>query len=222
MRRAMHEARRAGRLLLMVAALVPAVAAAQFQELENAGPVTAVQERSFRLMNEIDLGGGVLPLDPFTKGLYAYAAYGFHFTDWFGWQVRGGYVYSARTDLRMQLERDFGQPPTAFEQIQFFAGSDAVWTPFYGKVSVVNRFVIHGEFFLLAGGTVFRFSHDAGLGLRPAVNLGGGLRIFLSRYFSVRFDVGDNIVIPLGNKAKGLGNVLSVTLSLGINLGATE
>lgn len=209
-------------MLLAVGLLAPVAALAQ--ELEAPGSVSAVQERWFRLQHEIDLSVGVLPLDPFSKGLYAQAGYTVHFTDAFAWQVvRGAYVYSAKTDLRTQLERDFGILPNAFEEILFFAGTDLMWTPLYGKLSVLNRWMVHGELFLMAGATVFKFTNDPGLfSLRPGVSVGGGARIFVTQYFSVRLDVTDNVVVPIGAKATGIGNVVTITLNLAFNFGATE
>jgi outer membrane beta-barrel protein len=199
--------------------LVPAAALAQVEELENPGSVSAIQERAYRMQHELDLAVGILPLDAFYKGLYVQVGYVYHFTDSFAWQVgRGSYVYSARTGLREQLERDFGVLPTTFEEVQFSVGSDLMWKPFYGKLTVLNRAVVHGEVYFLLGATLFKFTNA----FRPAVNLGGGGRIFVSKYVSFRFDVTDAVVLPTGGGATGLLNVLTMTLSLGVNFGSTE
>ncbi len=199
--------------------LVPAAALAQVEELENPGSVSAIQERAYRMQHELDLAAGILPLDAFYKGLYVQVGYVYHFTDTFAWQVgRGSYVYSARTGLREQLERDFGVLPTTFEEVQFSVGSDLMWKPFYGKLTVLNRAVVHGEVYFLLGATLFKFTNA----FRPAVNLGGGGRIFVSKYVSFRFDVTDAVVLPTGGGATGLLNVLTMTLSLGVNFGSTE
>ncbi len=195
------------------------------QDPEEFGGVTAVQERAYRMMHEIDVSVGVLPLDPFSKGLYAQGSYTAHFTDFFAWQVaRGGYAYTVKTSLRSQLERDFGVLPPAFEEIQFFVGSDALFKPFYGKLSVVDKWDLHFEVFFIVGVTVFKFNvPDVALGraFRPGVNLGLGGRLFLSKVLSLRLDVTDNVVIPLG-AGQNISNVMAMTLSLGINIGATE
>ena len=93
-----------------------------------------------------------------------------------------------------------------------------IWKPFYGKFSVLNKSVVHAEVFLLLGATLFKFTNA----FRPGVNLGGGVRIFLSRYVSFRLDVTNNVVIPIGGGSTNLTNVMTMTLSLGINFGATE
>jgi outer membrane beta-barrel protein len=199
--------------------LVPAVSFAQTQDLENPGTVSAVQDRAYRMQHELDLSVGVLPLDAFYKGLFAQVSYTAHFSDTFAWQVgRAAYTYAAKTGLREQLERDFGVLPTAFEEVQFFFGTDIIWKPFYGKISVMNKSVVHAEVFLLLGATLFKFTNA----FRPGVNLGGGLRVFLSRWVSFRLDVTDNVVIPVGGGSTNFTNVMTMTLALGINFGATE
>lgn len=195
------------------------------QDADEARAVSAVQERAYRMMHEVDVSVGVLPLDPFSKGLFAQAGYTAHFSDFFAWEIaRGGYAYTAKTSLRSQLERDFGQLPTAFEEIRFFVGSDVLFKPFYGKLSIADKWDLHGELFFILGVTVFNFNvpDDAlGRAFRPGVNLGIGGRVFLSKVLSLRFDVTDNVVIPLA-AGQNVTNVMSMALSLGINIGATE
>ncbi len=207
------------RTLIGLCLLFPAVSAAQMEELENPGSVSAIQNRAFRMQHELDLSIGVLPLDAFYKGLYAQVSYTAHFSDSLAWQVgRAAYVYSAKTGLREQLERDFGVLPTAFEEVQYFFGSDVLWKPFYGKLAVLNKWVLHGEAFLLVGGTLFKFTNA----FRPGVNIGGGARIFFTRNLSIRLDVTNNVVIPLGQGSTTLTNVMAISLSLGVNFNATE
>ncbi len=207
------------RAILVLSLMAPLVAFAQAEELENPGTVSAVQERAYRMQHELNLSIGILPLDAFYKGLYAQVGYAFHFTDSFAWQVgRGAYVYSARTGLRDQLERDFNVLPTNFEEVQFFVGSDLIWKPLYGKLSVLNKYVVHGEVYLLVGATIFKFTSA----FRPGINLGIGGRLFLSKYASLRLDVTENLVLPTGGAAKTFANVMTITLGLGINFGGTE
>ena len=115
------------------------------------------------------------------------------------------------------MERDFGQLPTAFEEIRFFVGSDVLFKPFYGKLSVVDKWVLHGELFFILGVTVFNFNvpDDAlGRAFRPGVNLGIGGRVFLSKVLSLRLDVSDNVVIPLA-AGQNVTNVMAMALLAG-------
>ncbi len=190
------------------------------QELENPGVTSAVQDRPFRLRHELDLWVGTLPLDAFYVGVYAQLGYVYHFTERFAWQVgRGAYGLPARTSLRAELERTFGVQPTAIEEVQFFVGSDVLWKPLYGKLALLNRFVVHGEVHLLAGATLFRFTNS---GFRPAINLGGGGRIFVNQYVSFRLDLTHNLVIPTGGGSTTLGNVMTINFALALNFGGDD
>ena len=207
------------RALVVAVGLLSSLSFAQVEELENPGSVSAIQDRAYRMQHELNLSVGVLPLDAFFKGIYAQVGYTFHFSDTFAWQIgRAAYAYPVMTGLREQLQRDFGVLPTARDVVEYFVGSDLMWTPFYGKMSVLNKSVVHGEMFFLLGATLFKFTNA----FRPGVNLGGGGRIFVSRWVSFRIDLTDTIVVPTGGGANNLFNVMTATLSLAVNFGGTE
>lgn len=206
------------RALLVLSLLAPTAALAQLQELENPGTVSAIQERAYRMQHELGLSIGLLPQDAFYKGLTVKGAYGFHFTDYFAAQGYFSYSYNLSTSLRQQLERDFGVLPTAFDEVQFFFGGDLLWKPLYGKLAVMNRSVIHGEVFLMLGGAGFKFTNT----FRPGVNIGGGGRWFISQYVSLRLDLTNYIVLPVGGGSTTFTNVLALNLTLALNFGASE
>lgn len=207
--------------LLLLLSLVPGLAFAQAEALENPGTVAAVQDRLYRMNHELLLGVGVLPADAFYKGYYAGLSYTYHFTDSFAWQVgRGAYSYNVETGLRSQLERDFGVAPTAnaFEdEVQWMVGSDLMWSPIYGKTSILNSKVIHFEAFLLGGATVFKLNRDGGF--RPGANVGLGVRVFRSDTISFRLDVTNNFVFT---GASRVINIPTIQLATALNFGATE
>lgn len=207
--------------VVAVVLLVPGVSMAQLEELENPGSVAAIQNRAYRMQHELALSVGVLPADAFNKGLFAQVSYTAHFTDSFAWMVgRGAYNLVIPTGLREQLQRDFNALPTNpdFDAVQFFVGSDLMWSPFYGKLAVLNKSVLHGEAFFLLGATLFKFTQV----FRPGINWGGGVRLFASQWVSFRLDVTDDVVLPIGGAATGILNVVAINLSLAINFGGTE
>ncbi len=206
------------RALSLVFALLPTLAFAQLEELQNPGSVLAVQERAFRMNHELSLGIGVLPLDAFYKGYTAQVAYTFHFTDTFAWQIgRFAYSYNVDTGLKSQLLTQYGVLPTAFSEVQWIAGSDIVWSPFYGKWSFLNRSVIHFEGFFLIGVSVLDLTNQTGVPFKPGLNVGLGARVFSSKHVSFRLDVTDNVVF-----VNPIMNVPTLQLSAAINIGATE
>lgn len=212
---------------LLLLCLAPMIAAAQIEELENPGRVSAVQDRAFRMNHELALGLGVLPLDAFYKGFFAQVGYTFHFTDHFAWQVgRGAYSYNVNTSLRDQLERQFSVHPTAFDTVNWMVGSDLVWSPWYGKMAFLNRSVAHFEVYLMGGLSVMRLTlGSVTLGVesgsasvfRPAANIGIGFRLFANRLVSWRLDLTDNVVV-----SQTVFNAPTVQLSAALNFGASE
>ncbi|MBL8953330.1 MAG: outer membrane beta-barrel domain-containing protein [Myxococcaceae bacterium] len=198
-------------VLLAAFVLTPGAALAQ-SELENPGSVSAIQERAFRMSTEFNLAIGVLPLDAFTKQVYGQVSFVYHFTDYFAWQVgRGAYGYNWSTGLKAQLEKDYGVLPTTIDVIQFFVGSDLMFSPFYGKAAILNRAVIYYEAYLLVGVSVFKYTNA----FRPAANIGGGIRIFQNKYVSYRLEVTDNIVIKERPE-----QVMQINLMLALNFGS--
>ena len=198
--------------------LSSAVSSAQNSELENPGAVAAIQKRPFSMSFEFNpVVVGTLPLDAFYKSYYLAGGVVVHFSDFLGWQVgRGGYSFNVSTGLRDQLEREFGVLPTANDEINWFVGSDVMLKPFYGKSSVLNTWVLHYEAYFLIGASLFKYTVG---GFQPAINLGGGIRLFQTRYVSYRLDITDNIVI---NSRLRLNQVIAIQLMLGLNFGSGE
>lgn len=206
------------RTLAACAVLAALPSFAQTPEDEPGAP-QAVQERAYKMMHEVDFTAGVLPLDPFTKGLFVGGGYVAHFSDFFAWEVaRGGYSFALKTELRNQLERDFGILPTAFDAAQFFAGSNVLFKPFYGKLSVADRWVVHAEVFFMLGGTFFKYTAPTDFRVGPT--LGVGARLFFNKTLSLRFNLDEHILIS--TRDLKVTNVMGLSLSLGINIGATE
>jgi outer membrane beta-barrel protein len=177
------------------------------------GANQAIQERAYRLTYEIAAAAGLMPVDPYTKQVHVGGVMALHFSDAIAWQVRGGYAFSWASSLRQQLERDFNVISTAFSPVQFFAGTEILFKPFYGKSAVANRFVIHYEAYIEAGATVFKYTNA----FRPAVDVGGGFRIFQNKVLSYRLELVDSIVLT-----GGLTNALSINLLLCLNIGSSE
>ena len=207
---------------LLAVCLLPAMALAQSDVLENPGTVSAVQDRTFRMSHELTLSVGVLPLDAFYKGVTAQVGYTYHFTDSFAWTIgRGLYSYNLNTGLKNQLEKQFGVLPTAFPEVQYMLGSDLVWSPIYGKGAWLNATVTHFEAFGVLGLSVLNLVNGvsgASFNFSPAVNVGLGARIFSGKHVSYRLDFTDNIVISKDR----IFNVPTIQLSAAFNFGSNE
>jgi len=146
----------------------------------------AVQDRRHVPTHEFTIWGGTLPVDAFTKGVTVSGAYTVHFSDLFAWEaVQFTYSFPFDTPLKGQLEA-LPQPvaPTPFEVTEFYGTSNFVFTPFYGKSTVMNDSLIRHEFSLLAGGGVGRMT----LSTRAVANYGATFRLFAGKSVSFRLD----------------------------------
>jgi outer membrane beta-barrel protein len=201
-------------LLLVLALLAPVAASAD--EAQEAGRLVAIQQRKFRLAHELELGGMFEPLDAFTKGVALEGSYTLHLDDAWSWEVlRGGYVARLDTGLHAQLLNEFGVEPTKFESLQYYVSSNILYAPLYGKFALRNASVVHVEAFLVAGGALGRFSSV----YAAAPELGVGVRVFLSRALSVRFDARDAYFL---GRRLDQNNKLFLSLGLSLNLGGNE
>jgi outer membrane beta-barrel protein len=202
---------------LLCALLLACLAAPLAASAQESGKLVAIQQRKYRMGVELELGGMFEPIDAFSKGLAPEGSLTLHFDDDWGWEVlRGGYVARLNTSLRTQLERDFGVDPTAFDSLQYYASSNLIFSPLYGKFALRNSSLVHMQAFLSFGAAYSHFTSY----YAAAPELGAGLRVFLNNTFSVRFDARDAYFFGLTTKKQQ--NILFLSLGLSINFGGND
>jgi outer membrane beta-barrel protein len=166
-------------------------------EYEEVDKLPAVQNRLYRNEHEFNLGIGLLPIDSYYKGVTFTGGYAWHITDI--WAVEGHFSYlkNIKTSLRDKLENNFGIPTTRFAEILYYGEAGALFKPIYGKLSLLNKTLVYGEFYLSLAAIVARMNggkktdeHQKGKPERMAFGgaPGFGIRGFINRYISVRFD----------------------------------
>ena len=129
---------------------------------------------------------GLLPLDSFIKGFTLGGSYTLHFNHLLAWEIVRAYgvVVQLESGLQDDLE-NLGISPTPFEYVDWAATSNFIFTPFYGKVAVVNRTLIFTEWFFILGAGYGWLTNSQNV----VVDAGMGFRVFFGDYFSLRFDV---------------------------------
>lgn len=206
-------------VILLAGLLAPAAAARADDASEDPGKLAAVQKRKYRMDHEIFASAGFLPLDAFYKGVGPVAGYGLHFNDSVAWEIfRASYSFRLHTGLHDQLVKDFGVNETKFDELQWMASTAAMVTPFYGKLSFVNRAVSHAEVFFVVGGTVGKFKDT----YKPGPQGGLGARLFLSPSVSLRLDVRYHYLIGRQGSAWNTTQLVDLALGFALNLGGTE
>jgi outer membrane beta-barrel protein len=164
---------------------------------EETDVLPTVQNRKFSLHHEFTVGGSHLPLDPYTKSMAVGGGYAWHLTTL--WAIEGQFMwmFNYKTNVREQLELNLGQPETEFRKIKFIAQLGALFKPIYGKLAMLNRKLAYGEVYLSAYAVFAQLEggektdeEPRGKGNRFAVGVapGFGIRGFLTRHISLRFD----------------------------------
>jgi outer membrane beta-barrel protein len=177
-------------LTLTLAGASPALADEEIDEEQVA--TYAVQSRLFRLGGELTIAAGLLPINAFDKGLTIGGSFTYHFSNAFAWEViNGSYVYKQMdTGLKSELLDNFNVQPTDIAAVDLLMSSSFVAKPFYGKLAVFNRRVIHAEVSIPVGITLGRYTNPQSYHYGP--NLGVIFRVFMSAHTSLRIDVRDN------------------------------
>jgi len=166
-------------------------------QFEESDKLPAVQNRLFRTEHELDVGIGVLPVDPYVKGVTFGGGYAWHFTDMWAAELFGAYLQNLHTSLRDKLENNFGIPTSRFVQIDWYAAAGGLFKPIYGKLSFLNKSLVYGELYLslaaivawMEGGTKTELEPE---GKGPRLGFGGapgfGIRGYITPRISMRID----------------------------------
>jgi outer membrane beta-barrel protein len=178
----------------------------------------AVQSRLFRLGGELRVEAGFLPINAFNKGLTVGGSFTYHFSNSWAWEIiRGAWVYKQLdTGLKTELLENFNVQPTDISALDFILSSDLVLKPFYGKLAVFNRRVIHMELSVPFGVALARYNNPQAY--LPGPNLGLIFRIFVSPHISFCADVRDHVFFNHWNTR----NEVHVSLGLAFAWGGDE
>ncbi len=198
---------------VLLIAMVPFDLHAKDEDGDQGLKTLTIQNRQHTMAHEFSAWIGTLPMDAFEKGLTFTGAYSFHFNDLLAWEIgQFTYSYGITTDLEEELEsQQCPMEPTPFETVDYFATSSLVFKPVYGKMAVLNRALIYGEVFIVAG---------AGYGWmtithRPIIDVGAGGRIYAGKYVSFRLDVREYMFINLDDLHDELWVSFGISLGLG-------
>jgi outer membrane beta-barrel protein len=181
----------------------------------------AVQRRLFREGLELNAGVSVLPLNAFYKGFAAAGTVTYHFSTTWAWEIaQGAYVFAkTSTGLQSQLLNNFDVQPTQLTYAQFLGSSNIVFTPFYGKLAGLNHSVSHIEVFFPLGLAVGLYEDPQGF--LPGLDIGLGIRWFLSTHVALRVEARDYFLTP-GFSNFALTQELFVALGLSFAFGGAE
>ena len=153
----------------------------------------AVQSRLFRLGGELTVAAGFLPINAFNKGLTVGGGFTYHISNSWAWEIiRGAYVYKQlNSGLKNELLDNFSVKPTEIAAVDFILSSNLVLKPFYGKLAVFNRRLVHLEVSVPFGVAMARYINPQAYPFGPDAGL--IFRVFASRHISFCLDVRDYV-----------------------------
>jgi outer membrane beta-barrel protein len=207
--------KRMGVLVLLVAGLACSQVA-QAQENLDYGKVYAIQPRAYRMNQEFSVGLAFLPLDAFYKAFVGSFIYVLHFDDLWAWENHFSFAkyLDIDTGLEAELQSKWDASPTDTSRLDYFFDTNLMLSPLYGKMTLFDKWVINSETYFLMG---LGAQHLAS-SWSPAVDVGLGMRIFLSNTISLRFEVRDYVLISEG----GVDNSLYMGVGFCYNAFASD
>lgn len=204
-------------LTALAAALTVGLAApAGARVTDQGGELYSIEKRDLMGSHEISLSVGTLPVNAFEKGLTLQGSYTYHFTHLIGWEIIGGlWSFNFGTPLDQELKERFTVKATPDPELQWILESNFVLKPLYGKFALTNDRLFTAEMFFVAGYAQGGYTASIPSGL----DVGAGLRMFLGRYFSLRFDIRDYMFFPGFNS---MDNNLYISLGMSLTFGFSD
>jgi outer membrane beta-barrel protein len=178
----------------------------------GAGRRKGVQRRDFLKRHRFEVSGmGGFYASDTLSSTYSYGgALAFFPSEDFGLEL-----LVTRSPVKFRLEEPF----SAFDREQHFPPGVAwqgivsmLWSPIHAKLRFSDENIVHSDIFIVAGaGKTF---HDSVQGLTWEV--GGGIKLYLSRFVTMRIDVRDFL---LPQEVLGRGRITNnLTVLAGVSL----
>lgn len=149
-----------------------------------------VRNRTYTKANKLELGGylGFTSTNPFLSVKNAGLSLGYHFNEYLGIQADfWKYIVtasSAATTFQNQTAAE-GVPHVAdSNDPEYFYGAELLYSPLYGKLSLLGKAIIYFDLHLLGG--VGETATESGSYVTPVVGI--GQQIWMTKQVSLRLD----------------------------------
>lgn len=149
-----------------------------------------VRNRTYSKAHKIELGGfvGFTSTNPFISVKNLGLTLGYHFDE--NWAIEALYIKdyvsnsSAQTTFQQQTLAE-GNPHTADSNFpRYFLGGEVAYSPIYGKLSLLGKYIIYYDMHLLGGAG--ETNTEAGTYITPLAGI--GQQIWMGRNWSLRLD----------------------------------
>ncbi len=184
--------------------------------------IRAVSRRTFLKANRFELAPqvGISTSDPFFRAWAFGTRASWHFSEEFTLDFGGSYAaVQEQLDIFRALNvdpKDLDLSQVASTTLVGYGDVGVTFSPFYGKVALASELVGHFDTFLSTGVGVVVDGAITSPGVRPALEVGLGSRLFVNRWLSVRADVRNYLYPSDINGELGFGNLLLLNVGVGI------
>ncbi|MCB9597254.1 MAG: outer membrane beta-barrel domain-containing protein [Sandaracinaceae bacterium] len=174
-----------------------------------------VRERLFQkaLRHEISIMGGVYAADLLSASYLLQAAYTFHVTEDLGLEASFAYSQSASELVRI-IEQDRGISLVRIDAPVYVYQAHLIWTLAYGKLRWFGDGISRFDFNLAIGGGLTDNQTARGL----TFSAGLGIKFFFDEWFSIRFDIRDQVLQQELLGESTIVNNITATLGLSVFL----
>lgn len=205
----------------VVTTLLPSIADAQCideairDELNARRRYRGVRERLFQkaLRHELSVMGGVYAADLLSASYLIQGAYTFHVTEDLGLEASFAYT-RADSELVRIIENDRGISLIRIDAPVYVYQAHLVWTLAYGKLRWFGDGISRFDFNLAVGGGLTDNQTSRGL----TFSAGLGIKFFFDQWFSIRFDIRDQVMQQELLGESTIVNNLTATLGLSVFL----
>lgn len=160
--------------------------------------------------NQLGLGIGIYPFDPYFYGLSINAGYTHHWSRNLAWEViHAQYFFPFQKDLATELADRYQVAPQSIPKINFIISTDIQYAIAYGKMAMMEEHIRYFRISALGGVGGVKTSGETKFAL--AMLLGAKFETFTRDNFSWTFEIRDQLTIP------GLDNYLTFILGTGIS-----
>lgn len=167
--------------------------------------IKVVQPKPVTKKNRLEFTGffAYQPNDDFVRGYVPGAIVGWHITEGLCLEVTAAYAFHSDKQLLGTI-RDLNTQPKVLDRMTYLANGGFGWAPIYGKISILNRYIITYDFYVAAGAgitaTQLEITDDTGGGTGAGATtlqdtsffdtyIGLGQRYFWRRRAAFRIDV---------------------------------
>lgn len=117
--------------------------------------------------------------------------FGYHFTENFGLELNTLFLSNSEREVAKEIRENNNLQPEQFIYTKSYMGADLLWTPIYGKITLLNKKIIPYEmYFSGGGGTSNTNSVEKNV---PTFHLGTGQVFTITKSMAFRWDYSLNI-----------------------------